>query len=327
MDLPHRPANRRRLWRSVAVACLVAAVVEPSSAAVPLKRLELRATTVIAGDETSSVQVHLSQSARVDARDPMKRLGGPNPSIRIAGGGRYAGIVLVRDDWKGGVLHTDFFLAGRWGLCDDPGCDPRRRVINDVRGLRRDDQGRAILPAGDYTLHLVADAAPVEVTLTLEGAPQGRTILSPEGESMVDFDAPRVDPTDVNAGSNLRSAGASFEAGRVGFSASLLYVRAEQDLDPFNGGVCQIDSPGGPPDPAGYGPHCFALTRAGLGPGFYLLNRSIDDRSLAMLPLLVYTDQFVQPPNLDGTRGLGAWVATPYDMAEFRFMGLFVRVA
>ncbi len=326
MGVPDRPANRRRLWRAATVACLVVAVL-PSSVSVARESRELRATTVITGDETSSVQVHLSQPARVDARDPMKRLGGPNRSIRIAGAGRYAGIVLVRDDWEGGVQHSDFFLAGRWGLCDDPGCDPRRRVINDVRGLSRDDQGRAILPPGDYTLHLVADAAPVKVTLTLEGAPQGRTILSPEGESRVDFDAPRVDPTDVNVGSNLRSAGASFEAGRVGFSASLLYVRAEQDLDPFNGGVCQIDSPGGPPDPAGYGPHCFALTRAGLGPGFYLLNRSIDDRSLAMLPLLVYTDQFIQPPNLDGTRGLGAWAATPYDVTEFRFMGLFVRVA
>jgi hypothetical protein len=257
----------------------------------------------------------------------MTRVGGPNAGIRIEGAGRYAGVVLVRDDWEGGLLLSDFLLAGRWGLCDDAGCDPGERVVNDVRGLARDDRGRAIIPPGDYTLHLVADSAPVKVTLNLQGAPRGRTTLLPSGDPLVDFDAPSTDPTDVNAGSNLRSAGASFDSGRIGFSASLLYAAADQELDPFNGGICQINSPAAPPTEAGYGPHCFALTRAGLGPGFYLLNRSIDRRTLAMLPLFTYHDQNVQPPNLDGSRGLGAWTATPYELTEFRFMGLFVRVA
>lgn len=289
--------------------------------------LELRTTTVITGDRTASIAVHLSHTARLDARDPTTRVGGPNPGIRIDGPGRYAGIVLVRDDWNGGVHLTDFLLAGRWGLCDGAGCDPGTHVVNDVRGLDRDDRGRAILSPGDYTLHLVADAAPVTVRLTLEGAPEGKTILRPNGDAMVDFDAPSADATDVNVGTNVRSAGASFDTGRVGFSASLLYAAANQDLDPFNGGVCQINSPTGPPDATGYGPHCFALTRAGLGPGFYLVNRSLDQRKLAMLPLFTYHDQYVQPPNLDGRRGLGAWAATPYELTEFRFMGLFVRVA
>lgn len=308
------------------VISLLAITLTPAGAA-GAHRTELTATTVVSGSRTASIQVHLSHDARINADDPMRRRGGANPGIRIDGPGRYAGVILVRDDWEGGVHPWDFFVAGRWGLCEEAGCEPGARVVNDVRGLERDRRDRAILPAGDYTLHIVADDAPVTVTLTLVGAPRGRTVVHPTGAPMVDFDAPAADPTDVNAGSNVHSAGASFEAGRIGFSASLMYVRAKQALDPFSGGVCQIDSPGGPPEPFGYGPHCFALTRAGLGPGFYLLNRSINDHTLAMLPLFVYGDQFVQPPNVDGTRGLGAWAATPYELTEFRFMGLFVRVA
>lgn len=320
----HRPSLRRASGAAM-VACVLAMVVQPASGATP-ERPELRATTVVVGDETSSVQVHLPRPARIDAHDPMTREDGPNPDIRIEGAGRYAGVVLVRDDWAGGVHTSDFLLAGRWGLCDAPGCAPES-VVNDVRGLARDAHNNAIVPAGDYTLHLVADSARVKVTLRLAGAPPGTATFHPDGEAMVDFDAPAVEATDVNAASNLRSAGGRFDSGRIGFSASLLYVRAGQDLDPFNGGVCQINSPAAPPDVSGYGPHCFALTRAGLGNGFYLLNRSIDRRTLAMLPLFTYHDQYVQPPNLDGSRGLGAWAATPYDITEFRFMGLFVRVA
>jgi hypothetical protein len=294
---------------------------EPSSA----RRDALMARTVVVGSRTSSMAVHLETSASLNLKI-LHGSDGPTPDIRVHGNGRYAGVVLVSNDWDGGLLIEDFLIAGRWGLCSSQGCDPGVRRIQDVRGLARDgDEG--ILPAGDYTLHLVTDGSPIRVAMRLVGAQEGRSILRPNGPALVDFKAPRSTIAQEAGGAQVVGAGADFVGGSVGFTSSLMYAKADQKLDPFSGGVCQINSPTAPPNQVSYGPQCYAMTLSGLGTGHYLLNRSLKSKSFALMPVSTYHNQGVQPPNIDGKRGLGAWAATPYPLEEFRFMGLYVRVA
>ncbi|MGI8775230.1 MAG: hypothetical protein ACR2KQ_09525 [Actinomycetota bacterium] len=230
----------------------------------------------------------------------------------------------MNEDWGGALGPDEFLIINRWGLCHGVGCSPQGNAIYSFRGLRRDKHGRGILPAGNYVLHVLADGTPVEVTLHLDGAPQGVTTLRPRDVSTVDFQVPEVTIEKQAAGSYVYGAGSDFRAGQNGVSLSLLYARADQHLNPFSGGVCHIDSPTGPP-PSAYGPQCYALTAVGLGKGFYLINEDVEDEEFALLPLIGYHSQGIKPPNLDGKRGLGAWAMTSYPLEDFRFMGLFLE--
>lgn len=316
--------KKLRVLTLLAVPTLLAAAL-PSNAGArapshPRERPALKAVTKIVGSRTGSLSVLLPRQATIT----IAREHGPSPDATISGSGRYAGVVLVSEEWKGGLLHEDVFIANRWGLCESRGCDPGRDVIYDYRGLTRNRAGEAIIEAGSYELHILADDTPVEVMLRLHGAPKGTTTLRPDGPSTLDFGAPDMTVENDAAGSYVYGAGDDFYGGAVGFSSSVLYVEAADELNPFNGGICHIDSPSGPPGPA-YGPQCYALTAAGLGEGFYLVNEQIDDREFALLPLVSYHNQGVKPPNLDGRRGLGAWVTTPYPLTSFRFMAFFVE--
>lgn len=283
-------------------------------------RAQLRAITKVVGDRTASIKVRLSHSARIRAPKDHE----VSPDVRVSGRGRTAGVVIVSEDWGGALGPDELLIVNRWGLCDQPGCDPGRNVIHSFRGLRRDKKGRGVLPAGNYTLHILADQTPVEVTLRLDGAPRGEAVLRPRGPSAVDFRAPEMTVEHEVDGLYAYGAGSDFHSGANGVSYSLLYVRARQELNPFNGGICHINSPTGPPRPA-YGPQCYALTAVGLGKGFYLIDENVEDREFALLPLIGYHDQGVTPPNVDGKRGLGAWALTPYPLEDFVFMGLFVE--
>lgn len=328
MDSTATGARSLRL-RCFAVVSLLTVYLAPVARSAPANagsgngshaRAELRAITRVVGDTTASIEVRLSRSARI--RAPKGH--GVSPDVRVSGRGRTAGVVIVSEDWGGALGPDELLIVNRWGLCDQPGCDPGKNVIHNFRGLRRDEKGRGVLPAGDYTLHILADETPVEVTLRLDGAPQGEAVLRPRGPSAVDFRVPEMTIEQEADGSYTYGAGSDFRSGTNGVSYSLLYVRARQKLNPFNGGICHINSPTGPPPPA-YGPQCYALTAVGLGKGFYLINENVEDREFSLLPLIGYHDQGVTPPNVDGRRGLGAWASTPYPLEDFVFMGMFVE--
>ncbi len=170
-------AGRTIRTKSTALALLATAtLVSPAlpsdaEARAPARSDEgpvLTSVTKIVGSRTASVSVRLPHDATLTF--PRH---GPSPDATITGSGRYAGVVLVSEEWEGGLLHEDVFIANRWGFCEQRGSDPEKDVLYNYRGLTRNRAGDAVLPAGTYRLHVLADGAPVEVTLRLHGAPRG----------------------------------------------------------------------------------------------------------------------------------------------------------
>jgi hypothetical protein len=92
----------------------------------------------------------------------------------VSGGGRFAGIVLVGPEgWRDTMLEVILFNRCTTRGCRPPGRRDDLAFLTDRRGEWTDT-----LPAGDYTLYLIADGSPVEVVLNLRG-PTGITRLTP----------------------------------------------------------------------------------------------------------------------------------------------------
>lgn len=256
-------------------------------------------------------------SAAIDARKD-----GPNPDVSISGRGAFVGVAFVNRSTDEAVTMRNVLIVGRWDVCDGGSC-PREHVYY-VQG--NVSAHRAVLGPGTYDVHLIGGSGPIEITLRFHGGAGGSTEVVADEPSAVDLKAPAAEVTQTDQGAYVASSGSEFDAGRVGFSVSLMYVRAERPLDSLSGGVCQINGPTAPPRHF-FGPQCFALTRAGFGPGHYSVAESVRGREYTLMPLFSYAENDLgQMPTLDGRRGLGAWVSTPYPLQEFRFAGLFVRM-
>lgn len=166
----------RRATKSVAVALaavfLVPVTSLPAATAPTSAALPLAGVTRISGDETTASWVSIPEKVRFK-RD----LSISAPDVRIDGGGRVAGFVLAK---AAEDLDRDFAMAVRTGFCDTPGCAPEEtyEFVSSYSPSGESSHEWVVLTPGRYVLYLLADGAPVSVTLRLRGL-SGRTHVRP----------------------------------------------------------------------------------------------------------------------------------------------------
>lgn len=123
---------------------------------------------VISGDGIAGMEVHVPRPATIEASY------WENDNISHGGRGRIVGLALVEE---GKPLRRAFQLVSvRWAFCRRPARAPKDAVV--LTSTSRWGGKRWRVPAGDYRLYLIADGAPVEVRLRLDGL-DGRTALLP----------------------------------------------------------------------------------------------------------------------------------------------------
>lgn len=151
-------------------ALVAAALVAPAAARSPLERVTLGGVNVVSGERLTGMPVHIPRPTSIEA-DPFS-----NDDVSYSGPGRIVGLALVEEGVPLRKAHE--VVSVRWSFCGKPGCRPdpsddtEITTSSDFRGKRWE------IPAGDYMLYLIADGAPVEVTLRLAGL-AGTTSLRP----------------------------------------------------------------------------------------------------------------------------------------------------
>ena len=285
-----------------------------SAARAPSRPVALGHVNVIRGSRSGAVDVVIRRRAQANMRLDVGKPTGPNRWIDIDGAGRVVGFALTRrrpsDD-----LSKRFLMATRLAKCRFAGCTSHHDPIIFMRPFQFGDGPQLIdLPRGRYRIYLIADGAPVKVTLKLRGL-RGRRVIRPARRAVVDIQAPR---TRVLAQGNHRSvysAGSTYRSGDRGFFVSAIYVLGRR----FEGaawGMCAYNGPA-PPEDGAFGPHCSALTYGGLGTGtFGYFSGGPTARGFWVVIMNTYGPDGV-PPNLDGRRALGAWYASPGPLDEF----------
>ncbi len=115
---------------------------------------------VFRGDEIAA------QMVRIPKDVVLRRRVFENPAVAYEGKGRVVGIVLVAD--TNPVREAFQLVSTRWDFCGSPGCRGDWRTAFTFPLNTRGGPGLR-LPKGDYRLYLIADGAPVRVTLRLNG--------------------------------------------------------------------------------------------------------------------------------------------------------------
>lgn len=145
----------------------------------------LAGVTRITGDSTSATWVTIPSEARLTWKY------GPNPDVSIRGGGRIAGVVITQQPFED--LNRPYVMAARTSFCEKAGCtapDPYQFVV--AHSAPGGDRNFVVLQPGRYLLYLLADGAPVDVTLRLHGL-SGKTKIAPETPVPMDVGVPAAD--------------------------------------------------------------------------------------------------------------------------------------
>lgn len=166
-------------------ALLLAGFATPVTAA-PSAAPALAGTITVTGSRTASIPVRLTKPLVID-RDAFRK------TVRTTGAGRGVGFLLVQDG-------PDPIYIGsiRLSYCDKPGCvDKLPLNLLPTRTLQ-DDEGRLLLPAANYRLHVLADGKPTRTTFRLPGL-SGSQALRPTKPSGPGIVQPTV-TQDIQAG-------------------------------------------------------------------------------------------------------------------------------
>lgn len=270
--------------------------------------LALRGVNVLSGDASGYVTVRLEQDAKINGHVSFRRRQGPNPGLSIAGGGRFAGMALVKEKPGGGEMNL-VLVAGRFQDCEAVGCRSTDRPMNYMEPS--DDFGRAprfmTIPKGTYRLYLVSDGSPVRVRFKLRGL-SGRTAMSPQNETTVD-QQPMKTTLSAEQGQSVLSAGNSYRLGSEGIILLNLALQAKE----FKGieyGACLYTAPTAPPRELSYGPHCSALMDAGLVGGYQISATPTplgDSGRLSVYVTALFEYRKGSLPNIDDRHGAGVW--------------------
>jgi len=257
----------RVLARGFLAAALIVLTPTIAPADADTDRLELAGVTQVTGSHSAFVPVRIPAPVEISAIDifdaaPPSQPGQPsqpldNPHIEIDGAGRVFGIVLTQNgperqkedlDNDGATL-----LAVRYGMCSGAGCQPINSGADVVSafGPGVESSGsfadeRITLPGGDYNLYLLADGAPVSVTLRLQSL-SGSTSMSPASPAEIHLsEATAQDGQEIEYAATEQHA---FEG--LGMIVASALVRNPQ-VSAVTGGHCivkQTTAPA-PTDPA-----------------------------------------------------------------------------
>ena len=279
------------------------------------------------GDSTGYVEISLPRNATIAVSEPDKPGAAINGDVTVRGRGRFAGVALVEDPYPGFRDYNRFFMAGRFGGCDQRGCKATSDAVETMFEASTDAGARFVVKAGHYRLYLLADGEPVEVMFRLRGL-RGKQSLRVTDKAPQDL---KTAPTRVDvepAGGRLWSAGSSFDGGQVGFSFSSLVMKAT-DFTGTEVGICQYNAFHPPPEQMAYGPHCSELTPAlGSGAGV-TFDSDIDSDTFSLIATFGYHDNkdgTIGAPNLSGQHGLGAWIRSRQDFEVQPFRSFFLTI-
>lgn len=303
-------------------------VAQPVGAAPPEAargRVPLAGTTRIVAGESGSIPVRVPKKITLDARRRDHDPAGPNPDVRYAtrGTGTYFGFALVEDPYPEVRRPGRFLMGGQFSLCERPPCT-RADILNDYWSTDA-EEGRVVIEAGNYTLLVMSDGGPVDITLTLRGL-RGNTTVHPAPDDIADIKSPPLRSWSAG-GSQLWWGGAESYGGQVGFSSSVVTATAPR----FAGGefgICQYNAADPPPDDVAYGPHCGAAVEALGSSGHYRLAPTGKDEDIVLSTSLGYNanEHSVGTPNLSGRHGLGLWAKVESELTSLRFATLFVAI-
>ncbi|MDQ3952737.1 MAG: hypothetical protein M3279_07230 [Actinomycetota bacterium] len=208
----------------VSVLLLTGAVFPPATSLARTAPAKLAGRTRITGNATSVTWVTIPKPVAFGTDD-----------IRIQGAGRIAGFVLTEtpvDD-----LEREFVMAARTSLCETPGC-----TSNDVyEFVAGPPPGTAdiMLEPGRYLLYLLADGAPVSVTLRLQGV-RGATEVRPSTPVDAGVSVPDAETRTTLAGDRAYWFGDSASiAADAGLFVGVLGLEAKQWVEGVHGSCLQ----------------------------------------------------------------------------------------
>ncbi|HVM35039.1 MAG TPA: hypothetical protein VM784_06815 [Actinomycetota bacterium] len=220
-------------------------------------------TTKLVGSATSAVDVSIPRDVTIS--NPAFK----GSDVEISGKGRFVGFALIE---KG------FARLNKAGLFDSSSDDGVALLGGRVGGSAPTDPflvsfGRhhtavgvnARIPAGDYTLYLLADDSPVSVTIKLHGL-SGKTQLRPSEKVHYALKTPAPD-LGGNGVTQIYSAGA---AGKLRDNAGLLFMGVSERRSANVNSLYQFCYHDGKPQPEGvplaYGPGCPGTNDAEIAP-------------------------------------------------------------
>ena len=259
----------------VAVLLAVPALAWPADAA-RVRPVTLTDTVTVETSRSGSAEVLLPDDVRVSTKD----------GIAFEGAGRLVGVWLERTDQTSGFLTSyrlPAFAGGKqvtYGTSPAAACEPvpseALPVTHDCSGV--DPEQVVLLPEGRYRLTVLADGAPLQVTLRLTGLDAGFTVVAPQ-RSLASTQQSL--PARDSAGSSLVTFGAAQSLPGQVQTFVIATAKAAADAPLQEASVCERPDAGDVP--FAFGPHCPGGTsgaysyRAGSVQGFGVYGSSSTD--------------------------------------------------
>ena len=196
----------------------------------------LAGTTVLSGSRSASMAVRLTRPVLFDAY----------ADVDMQARGRLTGFAIKKD----GGWDAPSANAIKTGFCGTPGCVPTWPNDSTATVVTPDSNGfRGTLPAGNYRLFLLADGAPVRVTLRLPGLP-GRIALTPNTPARTVLLAPKPTVAEPASAPLLYAGGSTWNVGpRGGLNFTVIWKEQPVASEPSAVGPCEYT--GMPPTNAG----------------------------------------------------------------------------
>lgn len=295
------------LSRALILVALMAAALPAESQARDIPQLSRR--TVVEGSRSFQTEFQVTKPVRLDAR--LRPTGKPTPEARIQGGGRFSGVIVLKED-EGG-LH-DVFMVGRWRCSSQRVCGSHH--VNVVYPPGKDD---VRLDAGNYRLVFIADQSPTRVVLHM---PQldGNEHIDGGQPAQVDIRDPQTRVTMDQAGQHIYSNGSHYAASGAGLALTMWAFRTKSPLDLELHECVYTDNP--PPDEVAYGPQCDLLNATGAGSTWKVQRRN--SRPFIMTVSSLWDIPSGNAPDLTHERGYGLWFRSNVVLDAFDSGGLFL---
>lgn len=208
------------------------------------------------------------------------------PSVTANGNGRVVGLVLTPTDIQGVSTTSGDVLAVLYdNHCYSAGCaasSPTQiAVLSPALASTEQQQGSsktydATLPAGEYTLQVIADGAPVTVSLTLGGL-TGRAALAPTQPTDLQLSTanPTVPAVTPQAEAVWQAPASGTLSGAGGLAVAIVDLQVTPNPDPAEAagshGLCVYAGagthpPAGPSCPGGIGVAIIGPPQSSTGP-------------------------------------------------------------
>lgn len=203
--------------------------------------------------------------------------------IRVTGGGRLAGMILVGSPGAPGDPVRVVALRGAWcgrSECASPGS---RFYFQDSWGTGQDDAGGTeTIPQGEYMLFVVADGTRVDVRLRLRGLSGSRSAeLTDPARGGIDVPSEGTGFGAPVAFSTYWSGRRVVLAGDEGFFLNLLRLKGDVWLRGRSGGCVYRGDP--PPPPVAFAPRCPGGSDVGVEDGLVRTEFDSFQRHLAFV--------------------------------------------